>query len=44
VEDALERRRRRIELLCHLETISRKVNAAIMSLDAARRNVIPRMI
>jgi len=44
VEDALERRRRRIDLLCHLETISRKVSAAIVSLDAARRNVIPRMI
>ncbi len=43
-EDALERRRRRIELLCHLETISRKVNAAIVNLDSARRNVMPKMI
>ena len=44
MEDALERRKRRIELLCHLETISRKVNAAIVNLDAARRNVMPKMI
>jgi len=44
VEDALERRKRRVELLCHLETISRKVNSAIVNLDAARRNVMPKMI
>jgi golgi phosphoprotein 3 len=42
-EATLERRKRRIELLCHLETISRKVNAAIINLDSARRNVVPKM-
>lgn len=43
-DEALERRRRRIDLLCNLETISRKVTAAILNLDAARRHVMPKMI
>ena len=46
VEDAeLARRRDRIQLLCNLETISRKVAGAIGQLESTlRAQVIPRMI
>jgi hypothetical protein len=42
-EQELEARRERIELLSNLETISRKVVAAITELDASFRHAPPRL-
>jgi len=40
----LEARRRRIETLCGLETISRKVTAAITDLDSTMRQVMTKVV
>lgn len=44
-ESELERRRKRIQTLCNLETISRKVTSAIAGLDTSlRQGLMPRVI
>ncbi|SPE24650.1 conserved hypothetical protein [Candidatus Sulfopaludibacter sp. SbA3] len=40
----LETRRQRIQTLCHLETISRKVAAAIAGLDATMRQAMSKVV
>jgi hypothetical protein len=40
----LDSRRERIQMLCNLETISRKVTAAIAGLDASLHHGIPKMM
>jgi golgi phosphoprotein 3 len=43
-EAELADRRQRIQALCHLETISRKVTAAIAGLDASLRSAAAKMV
>ena len=40
----LEARRQRIQMLCNLETISRKVTAAIAGLDATLRHAMAKVV
>jgi hypothetical protein len=42
-DSELENRKARVRLLCNLETISRKVNAAILSLDTNLRQAITKI-
>ena len=43
-EERIEARRERIRVLSNLETISRKVNAAIVSLDLAMRQAMTKVV
>jgi hypothetical protein len=43
-ERQIETRRQRIHTLCNLETISRKVSAAISEMDAGRRQHMAKVL
>ena len=43
-ESALALRRPRIQMLCNLETISRKVTEAILELDGTLRQAMTKMV
>jgi golgi phosphoprotein 3 len=43
-EAELQKRKARIQTLCNLETISRKVTSAIRGLESLRRQAIPKMV